>query len=99
MASARSGAKVMVGRTQRENEALLVLKGPGDSLLKVEKIPGPLVLVCGAEAEENLEAAAMLAAAFSDAPPGTPVRVVAENTGRVFSLTTPEKDRFKAWLV
>jgi tRNA-specific 2-thiouridylase len=95
------GSKAVVGRTQRENEALLGLKARGDSLVKVEKIPGPVVLVCGADATEDLEAAALLAAAYSDAPPGTLVRVVAEDTGqvRVFHLTTPEKDRFKAWLV
>ncbi len=95
------GAKAVVGRTERENEALLGMKAPGDLLVKVEKIPGPVVLVCGAEADTDLEAAAMLAAAYSDAQPGTPVRVMAENTGqdRVFHLTTPGKDHFKAWLV
>jgi tRNA-specific 2-thiouridylase len=95
------GAKAVVGRTQRENEALLGLKAPGDLLVKVERIPGPLVLLCGAKSNEDLETAAMLAAAYSDAPPGAPVRVMAEDTGqdRVFHLTTPGKDRFKAWLV
>jgi tRNA-uridine 2-sulfurtransferase len=95
------GAKAVVGRTERENEALLGLKGSGDFLVKVEKIPGPLVLVCGVEADEDLEAAALLAAAYSDANPGTLVRVMAEDTGqeRVFHITTPGKDRFKAWLV
>jgi tRNA-specific 2-thiouridylase len=96
-----SGAKAVVGRTQRENEALLVLKMPGDFLVKVDQIPGPVVLVCGAEAAEDLEEAAGLAAAYSDAYTGTPVQVSAKNDGqeRVFRLTTPGKDRFKAWLV
>jgi tRNA U34 2-thiouridine synthase MnmA/TrmU len=95
------GAKAVVGRTQRENEALLDLKTPGDFLVKVEKIPGPLVLVCGAESPEDLEAAAMLAAAYSDASLGTQVEVNAMNGGqeRVFQFTTPAKDRFKVWLV
>jgi tRNA U34 2-thiouridine synthase MnmA/TrmU len=95
------GAKVVVGRTERENEALLGLKAPGDLFVKVAKIPGPLAVVCGGVSAADLEAAAMLAAAYSDASPGTPVRVTAENAGqgRVFHLTTPGKDRFKAWLV
>jgi tRNA-specific 2-thiouridylase len=95
------GAKAVVGRTERENEALLGLKAPEDFLVKVDEIPGPLVLVCGAQASEDLAAAAGLAAAYSDAQPGTPVRVEASNGSqeRVFQLSTPKKDRFKTWLV
>jgi tRNA U34 2-thiouridine synthase MnmA/TrmU len=95
------GAKAVVGRTQRENEALAGLKAPEDVLVKVEKIPGPVVLVQGAGAGEDLEGAAGLAAAYSDAYPGTEVRVKAENGGReqVFQLTAPEKNRFKPWLI
>jgi tRNA-uridine 2-sulfurtransferase len=95
------GAKAVVGRTQRENEVLADLKAPGDFLVKVEKIPGPLVLVSGAAAGEDLELAAGLAAAYSDAASGTPVRVKAANNGqeRVFQITTKGKDHFKAWLV
>jgi tRNA-specific 2-thiouridylase len=95
------GAKAVVGRTQRENEALLGLKIPGDFLIKVEQVPGPLVLGCGVKGREDLEAGAGLAAAYSDAYTGTPVQVKAENDGqeRVFDLLTPAKDRFKAWLV
>jgi tRNA-specific 2-thiouridylase len=95
------GSKAVVGRTQRENEALMGLKILGDFLVKVENIPGPLVLVSGVESGEDLEIGAALAAAYSDAYPGTEVRVKAENGGqeRVFQLTTPKKDRFKTWLV
>ena len=95
------GAKVVVGRTQRENEAILALKSPGDLLLKVDTYPGPLVLVGEAASGEDREKAAELAAAYSDAPPGAPVTVTTEpdGEGRVFRLTTPGKDRFIPWLV
>ena len=95
------GAKAVVGRTERENEALLGLKAPEDFLVKVDTIPGPVVLVCGAQAGGDLEVAAELAAAYSDASPGTPVKVDARNGGqeRVFQLAAPQKDRFKTWLV
>jgi tRNA-specific 2-thiouridylase len=95
------GAKAIVGRTQRENEAILTLASPGNFRLKVDKYPGPVVLVEGTEPGEDLEEAAGLAAAYSDAPPGTPVTVTATNGGpeRVFPLITPGKDRFRAWLV
>ena len=96
-----SGAKAVVGRTQRENEAIEALKSPCNFLLQVDQYPGPLVLGCGAESEEDLETAAGLAAAYSDAPPGAPVTVTVKNGGpdRVFRLTTPVKDQFKPWLV
>jgi tRNA-specific 2-thiouridylase len=96
-----SGAKAIVGRTQRENEAILALASPGNFRLKVDNYPGPIVLVEGEESGEDLEEAAGLAAAYSDAPPGTPVTVTATNGGPdwVFSLITPRKDRFRAWLL
>ena len=95
------GAKAVVGRTERENEAIQALRSPGDFLLQVDHYPGPLVLGCGAASGEDLEVAAGLAAAYSDAPQGAPVTVTAEPGGpdRVFHLTTPTKDRFKPWLV
>jgi tRNA-uridine 2-sulfurtransferase len=96
-----SGAKAVVGRTQRENEALLGLKTPEDLLVRVERYPGPVVLVSGAASGEDLEEAAGLAAAYSDAPLGAPVTATAQNGGtvRVFRFTAPGKDRYKPWLV
>jgi tRNA U34 2-thiouridine synthase MnmA/TrmU len=94
-------AKAVVGRTERENDAIETLRSPGDFLLQVDQYPGPLVLVGGAVSGEDMEVAAGLAAAYSDAPQGAPVTVTAAPGGpdRVFYLTTPTKDRFKPWLV
>lgn len=95
------GAKAVVGRTQRDNEAIEALRSSGNFLLQVDHYPGPLVLGCGVEAGDDLEMAAGLAAAYSDAPQGAPVTVIATHGGpdRVFHLDTPAKDRFKPWLV
>ncbi len=95
------GAKLVVGRTQRDNEAIQALRSPENFLLQVDQYPGPLVLGWGGASEEDLEAAAGLAAAYSDAPTGAAVTVSARNGGpdRVFHLITPDKDRFKPWLV
>ncbi len=95
------GAKVIVGRTHRENEALLALKAPGDLLLQVQGFPGPLVLVPDSATEEESQEAAALAAAYSDAPAGTPVTVALQDNGKTpfLSLTTPPKECFKEWLV
>jgi tRNA-specific 2-thiouridylase len=95
------GGKAVVGRTQRDNEAILALRSPQDFWLKVDNYPGPVVLLCGSDSWEDLEEAASLAAAYSDAPPGATVMVTAGDDGpdRIFQLTTPGKDRFKPWLV
>ena len=95
------GAKAVVGRTQRENEALLGLKTPADYLVQVEGYPGPIVLVCGGGSEADLEEAAGLAATYSDAPLGAPLAATASHGGRnrEFQLITPGKDRFKPWLI
>ncbi len=95
------GAKAAVGRTQRENEAIGSLVAPRDHCLTVKDYPGPLVLVIGAGSDADLQAAAGLAAAYSDAPLGASVQVSLETGGsvRILHLQTPPKDRFKDWLI
>ena len=95
------GAKAVVGRTQGENEAISGLKAPGDYALKVENFPGPLVLVIGAVSEADLQEAAGLAAAYSDAPTGTAVQVGVEDGGAagILRLEAPSKERFKDSLI
>ncbi len=95
------GAKAVVGRTQRDNEAIAPLAGPGDLLLKVEDYPGPVVLVSGPAGAPDLEEAAGLAAAYSDAPSGARVQVSVAGSCpvRVIALLAPLKERFKEWLI
>lgn len=95
------GAKAVVGRTQRDNEAIESLKLPGDYCLKVEEVPGPIVLVNGEASEGDLQEAAGLAAAYSDAPSSAAVQVSAEGGGaaRIMRLEAPAKDRFKDFLI
>jgi tRNA U34 2-thiouridine synthase MnmA/TrmU len=95
------GVKVVVGRTQRDNEAMETLIAPGDRILKVAGYPGPLVLVLGHPEAGDLEEAAGLAATYSDALEGTQlaVAVQAGEETSLIHLTTPPKARFKEWLV
>ncbi len=95
------GAKAIVGRTRKENDALLALRGPEEALLWVEDYPSPLVLVPGSAAAGDLEEAAGLAAAYSDAPPGAGVRVSVQDEApaRRIHLEAPPKDRFKEMLI
>lgn len=95
------GMKVVVGRTQRDNEAMETLILPGDRVLKVVDCPGPLVLMTGNPQAGDLEVAAGLAAAYSDAHTDTPVAVTVEagEETSLLHLTSPPKARFKEWLV
>ena len=95
------GAKAVVGRTERDNEGIFRWISAGDHCLKVEDYPSPLVLVRGEASEGDLQAAAGLAAAYSDAPLGATVRVSIEADGprRDIDLTAPPKDRFKDLLI
>lgn len=94
------GAKAVVGRHERENDALEGLAAPGELCLQVEVYPGPVVLVIGETSGEDLMEAAGLAAAYSDAPSGAAVRVgAAAGLGPLLHLHTPLKGRFKGWLI
>jgi tRNA U34 2-thiouridine synthase MnmA/TrmU len=95
------GAKAIVGRTQKENEALLALRGPGDAVLEVDNYPSPLVLVPGQASAGEVAEAAGLAAAYSDAPLEAEVRVTVQTAApdREIHLTAPPKDRFKEMLI
>lgn len=61
------GVKAVVGRNQRENETLEDLKRPGDFLLKVKDIPGPVTLLGGGADGVGLAAAAGLTVRYSKA--------------------------------
>ena len=95
------GAKAVVGRTQRENEAISRLIAPGDLVLRVQGYPGPLVLVPEGADVNGAEEAATLAATYSDAPLGQEVDVTSQEGGktRLFRGTAAAKEQFKEWLI
>jgi predicted ribosome quality control (RQC) complex YloA/Tae2 family protein len=92
---------VVVGRTHRENEAIKALLVSSDLVLRVQGYPGPLVLVLGDADGKGMEEAALLAAAYSDAPEGVDVAVSAQSSGapQVVRVTAAPKSRFKEWLI
>ena len=95
------GAKVVVGRTHKENEAISRLLASHDLVLRVQGFPGPLVLVSGASDREAMEEAGMLAASYSDAPEGLEVTVSARQAGKthLVKVTAAPKGHFKEWLI
>jgi tRNA-uridine 2-sulfurtransferase len=96
------GVKAVVGRIQKENEALLAVQTPENFVLKVQKFPGPIVLLAGeGVSDADLRAAAGLTAAYSDAPMGTPVEVIVTHQGltRELQLEAPPKSDFLDQLI
>jgi len=95
------GLKAVVGRTQRENEAISRLLVPEDLVLKVQGYPGPLVLVLGGSDLGGGEEAAVLAASYSDAPLGQEVAVTGQwrEQTALFRATATAKERFKELLI
>ena len=93
--------KIIVGRDQRDNEALELLVRPGDMVLKVEDIPGPLVVIPRAPTDTDLTLALSLCASYSDAPAGEMVAVRVEGwPGEQIRLSRREsRERFQEMLV
>ena len=68
--------KIIVGRTQVENERLLKLRDPKrDITLTVDQYPSPLVLIPSGAESHAIQLAASLCAGYSKAPTDAPVGV------------------------
>ncbi len=97
-----STSKIIVGRTQKDNQKIKNLSHQqGDILLKVAGFPGPVALIPqGAEAETILTGAA-LCAGYSKAPAGRETMVNVTKNGNVESVTvisTPPGE-FKKYMI
>ena len=90
------GAKLVVGRNRGENETLEGLAEPGDTIVKAAGFPGPSVILSGSRASaEDLETAAGVTLAYSDAPEGTETQVRLIESGRervVQAVARPKKE-------
>lgn len=74
-------AKAVVGRDQRDNEALLRLYDPKrDVLINAPSVPGPMVIVPGGASPVEIQQAAAVCVGYSKSPKGEPVEV---------TITTP----------
>ncbi|MCR4392268.1 MAG: hypothetical protein NUV94_05720 [Candidatus Acetothermia bacterium] len=95
-------AKVIVSRDETEN---VILNGfsSGRWTVMFPDVPGPLALVEGTPTEEELGLAVQLAARYSDARPGEPVRAVLAHVGGTCELTVvplPKDDpRLVTWKI
>ncbi|MFP3866902.1 MAG: tRNA 4-thiouridine(8) synthase ThiI [Desulfobacteraceae bacterium] len=80
--------KLIVGRNQRDNEAIAVLSQATDLCLRVHNFPGPLALIPNANSEAPVLEAAAICASYSDAPEETAIPVIVEGPhGREVVMT------------
>jgi tRNA U34 2-thiouridine synthase MnmA/TrmU len=69
-------SKLIVGRTERDNENILNHRDPGkDTVIKVKKFPGPIALVPHCAKKEAILLAATICAGYSKAPNFSSVKV------------------------
>ncbi len=74
----REGVKAAVGKNAVHNQALTVLRGPGDLLLRTGGVPGPVMILSGAASEADIAVAAGICARYSDGSAGR-VRIIVES--------------------
>ena len=61
------GARVVIGRTHADNQAILSMARPGDRLLRNADVPGPVTLLRGEATDDGLAQAAALTARYGQA--------------------------------
>ena len=93
-------AKLIVGRTQADNENLLRYHNPEtDTVLKVDRFPGPVAILPHGSCKEVLTLAASICAGYSKAPALTAVDVNIESpeggsSARVLGLLPSDVSKF-----
>jgi hypothetical protein len=92
---------VVIGRNQRENEAIEELAGTQDGKARGLGYPGPVALIIGQPDTPVWEKAAQLTAAYSDGPAGGALAVQLSRGDRVWTLQVPKlaKEAFKPWIL
>ncbi len=91
--------KIIVGRTKKDNDGIKAHIDPErDTVLHVDKIPGPIVVMPGGGAEDRVLLAASICAGYSKADNDTPVNVnviAGKNRTKVMVLGLPSSSARK----
>lgn len=93
--------KAVVGRNKKENEEILTLVGDSDLVIKVDSVPGPVVLVTGEISPEVEALATALALSYSDAGNGELAEVKLFRSGfeRRESGSARPKSEFRGFMI
>ena len=95
-------AKLIVGRTERDNENLLRHRSAGrDTVLDVRDFPSPIGVLQGEPDEADIVRAAGVCVGYSKAPGGTPVDVVVTSPAgeRIIRVVAVPPDQARALMV
>ena len=94
------GKRLVVGRVHGDNLKLQELAREEDIVLRVKGMPGPTGLIAGLAEEQEVELAASVVAAYSDAETGKEVIVeVSGKEDRTITISTPSKEEFRKLLI
>ncbi len=95
------GTRLVVGRIHADNVRLNELARPEDIVLRVNEVPGPTALLPGEAAAQDLELAAAVVAAYSDAAAGTEATVSLFSGQKNWSVTVMvrPKEEFREMLI
>jgi len=95
------GTKLVVGRNQKENEAILRLASEEDLISDTVHVPGPVVLALGEISIEAEDMAAGLTVCYSDArtPEPVEVRIHAGGNERTRAEAVRPKEHFRRFMI
>jgi len=93
--------KAVVGRNKKENEKLLSLAAESDLVIKVDSVPGPVVLVLGEIPPGAEDLAVALALSYSDAKDGEVAGVKLSRSGieRQETAAAGPKSEFQRFMI
>jgi tRNA U34 2-thiouridine synthase MnmA/TrmU len=95
-----SGGRIVVGRAHADNLKIQELSRDHDLLLMVQGIPGPTGLLVTKTTQQELEMAAAIVAAYSDAETGEEaVVMISGRDNREITVTVRPKEEFRDLLI
>jgi tRNA-uridine 2-sulfurtransferase len=95
-----SGAKLIVGRNEEENDAIVSLAKDEDFLMTTPSVPGPDVLLTGAITPEVEAMAAAITVSYSDAKTGEAgVKIGNKGETRFILICGGVKEEFKHYMI
>jgi hypothetical protein len=95
-----SGRRLVVGRIHSDNLKLQELARKQDLLVRVKGVPGPTGLIGAHVSEQEVQLAAGIVAAYSDAETGEKaIVIVSGKDDREITITVRPKEEFRELLI
>jgi len=95
------GSRLVVGRIHADNVRIRDLARPEDFIMKVNEVPGPTALLPGRASAAEVEVAAAVVAAYSDAVTGTEasITVSMDQATRIMTVVVRPKEEYREMLI